>query len=73
MWGIVYQGESIYIDIAYTISQNLIIIIRFFYVFKEVSYAQRGLIYLIKKSSKTKEYCEILLQFKTAIFYCNIF
>ncbi len=38
-----------------------------------MSYAQRGLIYLIKKSSKTKEYCEILLQFKTAIFYCNIF
>ncbi len=76
MWGILYQGESIYIYIAYTTSQTLIIIIiiiRFFNVFKEVSYAQWGFIYLIKKNSKTKDYSEILLQFKTAILYCNIF
>jgi len=76
MWGILYQGESIYIYCIYyqsNFNNNNNNNYSIFYVFKEVSYAQWGLIYLIKKNSKTKDYSEILLQFKTAILYCNIF
>jgi len=39
---------------------------------KEVSSAHQGCIYLIKNTKKILQYCEILLQFKAAVFYANI-
>jgi len=42
---------------------------------KEVSSAHQSCNYLIKKAKKKKKNsnnCEILLQFKTAVFYVNI-
>jgi len=40
---------------------------------KEVSSAHQGCNYLIKNTTTKKQlYCEILLQFKTVIFYVNI-
>uniref|UniRef100_A0A672Q2E6 Vascular endothelial growth factor Ba n=1 Tax=Sinocyclocheilus grahami TaxID=75366 RepID=A0A672Q2E6_SINGR len=40
----------------------------------QISYVHRGCIYLIKKNTDKKKhyYCEILLQFKIALFYLNI-
>ncbi len=46
--------------------------VHLFVLGKEDFYANKGCIYLIKIHYK-HSYCEILLEFKIAVFYCNIF